>query len=172
MSSIRPPVLLPQLLVVVRLDHGFGSHDIQVSTDMLLAACHSRSYLLDQILTEDHNLRFTVRVEQSKNRKLIQHLSEYKFYFSHISRDAEEAEVYLTTAQINLEIIQELIPLLDPPLLIDPDDDESRHANSCPVCQTQYIIDQERYRDLEQTPRDESFEQTYEEIVNTIRARY
>ena len=60
MSSIRTPVLLPQQLIVVRLDHGYSSHDIQVHADMLLAACHIRSYLLYQILTEDNNLRFTV----------------------------------------------------------------------------------------------------------------
>ena len=164
------PVILPNQLIDIVLNHGFNSHTLRVSVSDLINSLEALQVELGK--KTEPELRSKIRFELQKNRALLEHLYAYSHFTSRQTLDPEDLNLNLLRAQFHLEFVNPLLRLLQPNPLIEFWEDRSGHLGQCSTCQDQYEKDREEGQNLEPLDFHQDFVQTLTWIHNSIAVRY
>ena len=164
------PIILPNQLLDIVLNHGFNSHTLRVHINDFIKSLERRQR--DLIEKESILLRSKIKLEFQKNIALLGHAYTYSHYTSQRTLELEEINYNFEKAQYHLEIIHQILRLLDPNPLIEFYEDTSNHLGQCPACEQQYEKDRLEYRNLEPLAITEDFHQKLVEIEHSTNLRY
>ena len=160
------PLILPNQLIDITLNHGFNSHTIRVHISDFIKSLERRQRDLSE--KETILLVSKVRLETEKNTVILGHAYAYSFYTSQRTLELEEINHNFEKAQYYLELIHQILRLLNPNPLIEFFEDTSNHLGQCDSCQQHYERDRLEYRYLEPLAIVEDFPQILREIEHTV----